>query len=170
MLRDDTNPLKAELNSRLKIQSCRYKRGRDQACFRIDEWERGRERGSERESERERARERESEGERESERESERLRARERDRERERARQTDRQTDRTDAVTSGSTFWLFLHVSVSRINGWADWNIQFSMKKVIVWGWMDRWMDGWICAQHPHIVLFLCPFVLDFRPLTSGAL
>lgn len=29
-------------------------------------------------------------------------------------------------------------------------------------------MDGYIFTPHSHIVLFICPFVLDFRSLTRG--
>ena len=44
-------------------------------------------------------------------------------------------------------------------------NTQFLMKTVFV---VNGWVNRGICTQHPQIVLFTCPFVLDFHALNSG--
>ena len=46
-----------------------------------------------------------------------------------------------DAMTNGFDFltFCFSFTSVSRLNGWVEWNNQLVMKSV-------GWMSGWVCT------------------------
>lgn len=77
-----------------------------------------------------------------------------------------RERERQNGRYCGFTSWLFLHVSVSRLNEMRGVIFSVFNEESYSVGWMDGWM--YICTQHPYVILFTCPFLWDFCPYNQG--